>query len=316
MPQQCETKQHTNCTDLMGAPTVSVIMNCLNNEKYLRDALESVISQSFAGWELIFWDDQSDDKSPEIFQSYRDARFKYYRSERRSKLGKARNLAVAHAKGPWLAFIDCDDMWKKDKLDKQLSAIGNQREMVGFVYCPVEIGFDYNNHNHRPLQKYYHRMQTEPHGPKSIYRDLLLKGNRIIFSSLLMRRDLYIKVGGINDEFSQNEDYDLLLKVSRISNAVCIEDACTMYRIHDANASHFQAELNYKENRLIFSHLPHDNDVKQALKINESRYAVYKMKKGQIFDGIKKLLFDGSPVWAIKRVIERLGMGISRSYSV
>ena len=66
-------------------PLVSVIMNCHNSETYLREAIESVIEQSYLNWELIFWDNQSDDNSSKILKSYKDQRIKYYLSEKQLK---------------------------------------------------------------------------------------------------------------------------------------------------------------------------------------------------------------------------------------
>ena len=63
----------------MSDKLVSIIMNCFNGEEFLHNAIESVLSQSYQNWELIFWDNQSDDTSAEIFKSYNDERLKYYR---------------------------------------------------------------------------------------------------------------------------------------------------------------------------------------------------------------------------------------------
>ena len=66
-------------------PLVSVIINCFNGDKYLHKALSSVVSQTYKKWEIIFWDNQSIDKSSEIFKSYKDVRFKYYYAPKHSK---------------------------------------------------------------------------------------------------------------------------------------------------------------------------------------------------------------------------------------
>ena len=74
---------------------VSVIINCFNGEKYLREALDSVIIQTYKNWEIIFWDNQSTDKSAEIFKSYKDNRLKYYRASSHADiLYEARNYAL------------------------------------------------------------------------------------------------------------------------------------------------------------------------------------------------------------------------------
>ena len=72
-------------------PLVSIIMNCFNGEKYLKNAIDSVILQTYKNWELIFWDNRSVDKSAEIFKSYKDKRFKYYYASQHTPLYDARN---------------------------------------------------------------------------------------------------------------------------------------------------------------------------------------------------------------------------------
>ena len=97
------------------SPLVSVIMNCYNGEKYLTDSLNSLLSQNYRNWELIFWDNISTDNSKKIFESYNDKRFKYYLAPKHEILYKARNLAIKKTSGDYIAFLDTDDIWSKDK---------------------------------------------------------------------------------------------------------------------------------------------------------------------------------------------------------
>ena len=101
-------------------PLVSIIMNCHNGEKYLKESLDSVISQTYKNWELIFWDNKSSDKSAEIFKSFDDQRLKYYYNDELTTLYKARNLSLKKANGEFVTFLDTDDYWLKDKLRKQV----------------------------------------------------------------------------------------------------------------------------------------------------------------------------------------------------
>ena len=104
-------------------PLVSVVMNCYNSAKYLRQSIDSVLAQTYKNWEIIFWDNQSTDESAKVFLSYADERFHYYLAPEFTKLGLARNLAVAQAKGDWLGFLDCDDIWLPMKLEQQVDII-------------------------------------------------------------------------------------------------------------------------------------------------------------------------------------------------
>ena len=113
-------------------PLVSIIMNCYNGEKFLREALISVIEQTFQNWELIFWDNQSSDSSALIFKSFDEKRFKYFYSPRHTLLYEARNCAIEKASGDFFAFLDVDDWWDKKKLEKQIPLFNDLK--VGLVY--------------------------------------------------------------------------------------------------------------------------------------------------------------------------------------
>ena len=115
-------------------PLISVVMNCYNSAKYLREAIDSVLAQSYENWEIIFWDNQSTDDSAEIFNSYTDVRLHYFLAPEFTKLGRARNLAIANAKGEWFGFLDCDDFWLPEKLSNQMNIIVNEDSKLGLVY--------------------------------------------------------------------------------------------------------------------------------------------------------------------------------------
>jgi len=113
------------------APLVSVIMNCLNCEKYLREALDTVYAQTYSSWEIVFWDNASTDGSSKIVQEY-DTRLRYFRGEHTVPLGAARNLAMQQARGDFIAFLDCDDLWMATKLEGQIPLFEDPQ--VGLVF--------------------------------------------------------------------------------------------------------------------------------------------------------------------------------------
>lgn len=105
----------------MKAPMVSVIINCYNSERFLREAIDSVIAQTFQDWELIFWDNQSTDGSVEIVKSYDDSRITYYYAPEHTNLGQGRINALEKANCEWVSYLDADDHWFPTKLEKQIS---------------------------------------------------------------------------------------------------------------------------------------------------------------------------------------------------
>ena len=111
-------------------PLVSIIMNCYNGEKYLKEAIRSVINQTYKNWEIIFWDNQSKDKSSQILKSFKDKRIKYYRSKSFSKLYKARNMAINKAKGKFVSILDVDDFWINTKLEKQINLFQKEKNLI------------------------------------------------------------------------------------------------------------------------------------------------------------------------------------------
>lgn len=101
---------------------VSIIMPSFNTGKYITETIESVLAQSYKNWELIIVDDCSSDNTDEIVSTYlSDDRIHYLKNEKNRGAAFSRNTALREAKGKWIAFLDSDDLWMPEKLEKQLS---------------------------------------------------------------------------------------------------------------------------------------------------------------------------------------------------
>lgn len=118
---------------------VSIITPCYNCSKYIGRTIESVIAQTYPNWELLITDDCSSDNSCEIVEKYskKDSRVKLLRLEKNSGAGPARNNSIQAAQGRYIAFLDSDDMWKPEKLEKQLRFL--QENQYEFVMCQTEV---------------------------------------------------------------------------------------------------------------------------------------------------------------------------------
>lgn len=99
---------------------VSIIMPTYNCAKFIGKTIESVLAQTYENWELIIVDDCSKDNTKEVVNQFKDTRIKYYMLEKNSGAAVARNKAMKLATGNYMAFLDSDDLWKKDKLDRQI----------------------------------------------------------------------------------------------------------------------------------------------------------------------------------------------------
>lgn len=113
---------------------VSIIMPSYNTGKYIRQTIESVLAQSYENWELIIVDDCSTDNTDEVVKPFlSDQRIKYLKNERNSGAAVSRNRALREAKGKWIAFLDSDDLWKTEKLYKQISFMENNGHSFSYT---------------------------------------------------------------------------------------------------------------------------------------------------------------------------------------
>lgn len=251
-------------------PMVSIIMNCYNGQKYLKEAIDSVISQTYSNWQLIFWDNQSTDDSSIILKSYKDSRIKYILSDSHTTLGAARNLAAHKADGEWIAFLDCDDIWFEDKLSLQVNKILLSSNIISMVYGKTIMFSDDNI-------KYINIVRQDlPEG--DIFEELA-KENFISLSSALISKSMYWRVGGIENELNQAEDYDLFIKISYNSAVGVVDEPIVKYRVHANNLSNFQKDLAFTESiELLIRYLP-DKRAFAGIKFWASLYMLYCIRR-------------------------------------
>ena len=210
--------------DKIKNPLVSIIVNCFNGEKYLVQALESILNQTYKNWEVIFWDNQSTDNSKKIFLKFNDERFKYYLSESHTPLYEARNKAIGKCKGEIIAFLDTDDWWRNNKLEKQISFF--EKKEVGLVYSNLYLFFEQTQ-----KEKIYSRKIL-----KSGYiTKNLLKNYNIGISTVLLRKEAYNSVNGFNNKFNVIGDFDLIVRLSLKWKFDCLQEPLSYYRIHNKN---------------------------------------------------------------------------------
>lgn len=100
---------------------VSIVMPSYNAEKFVSETIESVLRQTYTNWELIIVDDCSKDNTAEVVANFQDARIRFMRNEKNSGAAVSRNRALREAKGRWIAFLDSDDLWEPEKLEKQIA---------------------------------------------------------------------------------------------------------------------------------------------------------------------------------------------------
>ena len=221
----------------MPEPLVSIVMNCYNGEKYLRQAIDSIFKQTYQNWEIIFWDNQSNDKSSKIFKSYKDSRLKYFYSKKHSLLCEARNYAIEKANGEFIAFLDVDDWWMECKLKKQMELFVDPK--VGFVCGNYFIVSEKNKNKHKKLF-------SRPVPTGYVLNDLLKKYYVGLLTLIIRKRVLDDLDYMFNEEYHIVGDFELVLRMASHEKMGCLQQPIAYYRIHDNNAS-FNTDLILKE---------------------------------------------------------------------
>jgi glycosyltransferase involved in cell wall biosynthesis len=200
-------------------PRVSVIVNCYNGERYLREALDSVFAQSLSDFEIVFWDNASTDGSEQIARGY-DGRLRYFRSRENTSLGAARRAAVAEAQGEQLAFLDTDDRWYPHTLETLAGAMGPDMAICyGGVRRIDEAG--------RPLGT------IAPPARSGDLLDPLLRHFDVYLQSLMIRRQALLTAGlNFDPKVTASEEYCLLIQLAAEAPGRSIPDVLADYRIH------------------------------------------------------------------------------------
>ncbi len=217
---------------------VSIIMNCHNGETFLKQSIDSIINQSFKNWELIFFDNVSDDNSLEIVDSFNDKRIKVFKSEKFINLYHARNEAIQKAKGKYICFLDTDDYWERNKIEEQVNFLENNRnfEMVYSNFYTIK----------KDNTKYIQNNYNLPEG--KIVKDLLKKYSIGILTACIKKK---IFENILFDEKTNIiGDFDFFVKLSCDYNIGCIQKPLAFYRDHENNLSKkklgvYINELNY-----------------------------------------------------------------------
>lgn len=209
-------------------PLVSVLMNCYNGERYLREAMDSVVAQTYPRWELILWDNQSTDATPEIAKSYDDPRVRYFRALQHTSLGLARELALKQALGDFTAILDCDDIWDLAKLERQV-ALAQQRPDVGVVYS------DYHVISSTGALLGERRRRAKALSGR-VFDELLRQDFTVCWPTVVFRTAALNEVGSFAP-LRYVEDLELLLRLADRWPFAYVPERLASYRVHDHQLS-------------------------------------------------------------------------------
>lgn len=209
----------------MNIPSVTVVMAAYNAERYIAQAVDSVLAQTYDDFELHIVDDGSNDATADVARRYLlDPRVRYHYQPNAGQCA-AKNRGVAEACGQFVAFLDADDAWRPNKLERQVPLFANPA--VGVVYSDEEL-----------MDEDGRRLPTGSHPlRRGRLTDELLMRNIVSFSTAVVRRELLRRHGAFDPVLDMGIDYDLWLRLSPHCEFDYVDDYLVDYRIHAGQMS-------------------------------------------------------------------------------
>jgi glycosyltransferase involved in cell wall biosynthesis len=227
-------------------PVVSVVLPTYNRLPLLRQAIASVVGQTFGDWELIVADDGSTDDTRGYLEAIDDPRVRPLWMEHRGDLTSARSAGLKHARSKWVAFLDSDDLWLPGKLELQLRRLAAQPECrwsyTGYSLIDTE-GTSLPERSDllpRPISGY-------------ILEPLLRLNVSTPVPTMLVQRSLIEEIGGFDETIPIHSDYDFALRLAARSEVLALPDILTLVREHpDRTTARLRLAELYADQERVF----------------------------------------------------------------
>ncbi len=256
-------------------PEISIIIPTYNHAHFLKRCLESVISQTFVNWEAIVVNNYSEDNTIELVNSFTDPRVHLVNFRNNGIIAAARNEGMRQSCGNLIAFLDSDDWWYPNKLEIAAKYLNN----TDIVYHALDI---FTNKGKRLIKRI-----RSVHLKKPVFIDLMKHSNVLANSSVVIRKSIIDKVGGLTEDkrFFATEDFDLWLKISRITDRfLYIPKSLGAYWIGENNITEV-SEKQIKRLKAIYDkylNLLSDRDRESAVIKMSYLFGRYKHKIGSL----------------------------------
>ena len=197
------------------AGLVSIIMPSYNTASFIEETIQSVLNQTYTNWELIIVDDCSTDNTDEVLENIKDSRIRYFKNDKNSGAAVSRNKALCEARGQWIAYLDSDDLWMPEKLEKQ-------------IHFMETNGYAFSYTNYEEIDVNGNKTGVRVTGPKKITKTGMF--NYCWPGCLTVMFDAN-KIGLIQiEDIKKNNDYAMWLKVCRKANCYLLDEILGQYR--------------------------------------------------------------------------------------
>jgi len=211
-------------------PAISIVIPVFNRSATIREAIESVLRQTWTDFELIVVDDCSADDSVTVIQSINDPRIQLVRLDKNSGISAARNAGIAVAKGEWIAFQDSDDEWLPRKLEMQYDVLSRSGPDTVGAYCGMLIlGDPSDQTSHNDIVKYWPVKDPRLPIEGDIHKSLLHR-SLISTQTFIVRRDILKQVGGFDPILKALVDWDCFIRIAKLGRIAFVPEPLVIQR--------------------------------------------------------------------------------------
>jgi glycosyltransferase involved in cell wall biosynthesis len=200
---------------------VSIITPSYNTARFLRETIECVLAQTYANWEMLIVDDCSTDETDDVVASFADERIRYFKNDRNRGAAFSRNFALREARGRWIAFLDSDDLWLPDKLEKQIRFM-------------EENGYAFSYTNYEETDEQGNRLHVLWTGPRKIGKIRMRLFNFMGCLTVMYDREV---VGLLQiADLKKRNDYAMWIQASKKTPAYLLPETLAVYRVRSGGS--------------------------------------------------------------------------------
>ncbi|MGE4472028.1 MAG: glycosyltransferase [Sulfuricurvum sp.] len=217
--------------------TVSVILTSYNQAKYIHQAIDSVLNQTYTDFEFLIWDDASTDNSWDIIESYRDERIKVFRNETSKRGIHALNKGILEeTDGKYIAVHHADDVWEPTKLEKQVAYLESHPD-IGAVFTNA-MAIDENGATFEDKDHFYYSIFNQPNRSRYEWLNFFFyQGNALCHPSVLIRKECYDECGLYRFGLAQIGDFDMWIRLCMKYDIHVIPDQLVRFRVRENEAN-------------------------------------------------------------------------------
>jgi glycosyltransferase involved in cell wall biosynthesis len=264
----------------MNEPMITVLMSVYNGEKFLKEAMDSILTQTFTNFEFLIINDGSTDNSMEIIESYNDSRIRLINNEKNLKLIASLNKGISLARGKYIARMDCDDISMPERLEKEVNFLENSLEygLVGTCYTVID-GAGKEQYN-----------KSYP-SSNDLIKLFLSLNCPLAHGSIMARTELFKQNLYGSKEYSAVEDYELWTRIAKVTKIHNIPEYLFKYRIYGESFSNTKTQLMYNQTLELSKklYINNKNEYKNLIK-KQFLEELYKQEKPEVIEFVHEWL--------------------------